>query len=87
MSEREKLLRQLSGAMFAALEMQLFLDTHKNDKEALKSFKEYVARAEKCKAEYIQRFGPITANDVYGDTRYEWLDAPWPWETEKEANR
>lgn len=87
MSEREKLLRQLSGAMFAAFEMQLFLDTHKNDKEALKSFKEYVTRAEKYKAEYIQRFGPITANDIYGDTRYEWLDAPWPWESEKEANK
>lgn len=87
MNEQEKLLRQLSGAMFAALEMQLYLDTHKNDKEALKSFREYTAQATKLKSEYEQKFGPITADDLYGDTSFEWTNAPWPWETEKEAKK
>lgn len=84
MSEREKLLKKLSGAMFSALEMQLFLDTHKNNKEALKSFKEYSDLAAKYKKEYEERFGPITPNDAYGDTTFTWVNAPWPWETEKE---
>ena len=87
MSERENLLKKLSGAMFAAFEMQLYWDTHKHDTEAFKSFKEYSQIAKKCKEEYVERFGPLTANDIYGDTRYEWLDAPWPWDNSKEANK
>lgn len=87
MSEREKLMRKLSGAMFAALEMQLFLDTHKDNKEALKSFKEYSALAAKYKAEYEANFGPLTPADTYGDTSFQWVNAPWPWETAKEGNK
>ncbi len=87
LNEREMLLRKLSGAMFAAFEMQLFLDTHKNNKEALKSFKEYTLEAEKLKSEYERNFGPLTPQDTYGDLTYRWVNAPWPWETEKEAKK
>ena len=73
--------------MFAALEMQLFLDTHKNNKDALKSFREYSEQASKLKAEYEAKYGPITPNDAYGDLSYEWVNAPWPWENEKGANK
>ncbi len=85
MNEREELLRKLSGAGFAAFEMQLFLDTHKSNSEALKSMKEYDTVARTYRKEFEQKFGPLTANDLYGNTTYEWLNAPWPWENESEA--
>lgn len=86
MNEKEKLLRLLSGTMFAAFETQLFLDTHKDNKEALKSFREYTTQAAKLKDEYEEKFGPLTSSDLYGDTRFEWTNSPWPWETEKEVD-
>lgn len=87
MSEREQLLKKLSGAQFAALEMQLFLDTHKNDKRAFESMKEYQRQAASYKKEFEENFGPLSANDPFGNTEFEWLNAPWPWETESEAKK
>ena len=87
MSDREKLLKKLSGAQFAALEMQLYLDTHKNDTAAFKSMQEYLQKAKEYRAEYEARFGTLTARDLYGDTDFNWLNAPWPWENESEAKK
>ena len=87
MSDREKLLKKLSGAQFAALEMQLYLDTHKNDVVAFKSMQEYLREAAEYRREYEERFGPIAARDLYGDTDFTWLNAPWPWENESEAKK
>ncbi len=85
MSDREKLLKKLSGAQFAAYEMQLYLDTHKKDRKALRSMAEYLDKAKMYKKEYEEKYGPLTADDIYGDTRFKWVNAPWPWENEKEA--
>ncbi len=87
MSEREKLLKKLSGAQFAALEMQLYLDTHKNDSAAFKSMQDYLRQAAEYKKEYEARFGPLLAKDLYGDTDFAWLNTPWPWENESEAKK
>lgn len=85
MSERERLMKKLSGAQFAALEMQLYLDTHKDDKTALESLRGYQAEAMKLKREYEEKFGPLTPYDPFGDCEYRWLNPPWPWENESEA--
>ena len=87
MSEREKLLKKLSGAQFAALEMQLYLDTHKKDHIALSRMQDYLREAAEYRKMYEEKYGPLTANDVFGDTRFEWLNAPWPWENESEARK
>lgn len=87
MNERELLMKKLSGAGFAALEMQLYLDTHKNDVSAFKSMQEYLKMAKEYRAEYEQNFGTLTARDLYGDTDFDWLNAPWPWENESEAKK
>lgn len=84
MTEREQLMKKLSGAQFAALEMQLQLDTHKEDTRALESLKEYQAEAMEYKNEYQQKFGPLSVTDPFGDCEYRWTNPPWPWETESE---
>lgn len=85
MSEREMLLRRLSSTQFAAWEMHIFLDTHPNDRAAMQSLKKYDERAAALKAEYEKQFGPLTASDIYGDTGFEWVNGPWPWENPMEA--
>lgn len=87
MSERQTLLKKLSGAQFAALEMQLYLDTHKHDHTAFARMQEYLREAAEYRKIYEGKYGPLAARDIFGDTSFEWLNAPWPWEHESEANK
>ncbi|MBR4867651.1 MAG: spore coat protein CotJB [Clostridia bacterium] len=83
MSERESLLRRISVARFAAWELHIYLDTHPHDKQALKKFEEYQTKANQLTAEYERKYGPLTANDVYGDSSWQWIHSPWPWECQE----
>ena len=83
-SEREKLLNMFSAAQFAVWETHIFLDTHPNNVEAMKKLKEFKEKAKNLRMQYEEKFGSITADDLYGNYRTQWLNDPWPWE--KEAN-
>ncbi len=80
MSSREALLRKISVARFAAWELHIYLDTHPNDKSALSKFQQYQKKANELTAEFEEKFGPLTANDEYGDSSWKWIQSPWPWE-------
>ncbi len=81
-NDKEMLLRRLSSAQFAAWEMHMYLDTHPNDRSALMSMQKYEEKARALKKEYEKRFGPLSPFDMYGDTRFEWVKDPWPWDVE-----
>lgn len=83
MTEREILLKKISTYQFAALDLQLFLDTHKNDAKTLEKMKEYQKLAEPLIKEFEEKYGPLTksANDR---NNWQWIKAPWPWESEEE---
>ena len=76
---REKLLKRLSSAQFAMYELRLFLDTHKDDSEALKMYEKYQSKFDVLKKEYEEQFGPLTLNGLNSD---DWLKDPWPWEAQ-----
>ena len=86
MSEREKLLRRLSAAQFAAWELNIFLDTHPNNPEAIARYKAYKRTARELMAQFESKFGPLEAQNIYGDARFEWVNNPWPWEIEGECD-
>lgn len=79
----ESLLKELSAAQFAALEMNMYLDTHANDSKAFSLFKKYSRAANELRERYEREYGPLTVRDVYGSSSYDWIDSPWPWENEK----
>ena len=83
---RAELLRRLSEAQFAAWETHLFLDTHPDDAAAMKNMATYQKAARQLMEEFEKTYGPLTARDLYGDTRFEWLNSPWPWDLDKEAD-
>ena len=73
-------LTELQCMAFALQELALYLDTHRDDKEALELYKMYQKANEKARATYEEKCGPLThMSPVRGD-RYAWLDDPWPWE-------
>lgn len=83
---RDELLRKLSEAQFAAWETHLFLDTHPDDEAARKNLADYRQAARRLMEEFEKTYGPLTTRDPYGDTRFEWLNSPWPWDLTKEAD-
>jgi len=86
MSQREALLKKLSMACFAAWELQIYLDTHPNDARAQNRYNQYKATAKQLTDEFEEKYGPLTAGDTYGDSSWEWINSPWPWECQ-EVNR
>ena len=71
---------ELQTLGFAINELALYLDTHRNDREALETYRAYQAMYEQCRAKFLETRGPM--NHMSPDTSqdYRWLDDPWPWE-------
>lgn len=65
---------------FAARELQLYLDTHPEDKEAFALLKRTLAFREKALGNYTENCGPLRLEDMGQEDRYTWLNSPWPWE-------
>ena len=81
---RTELLKQIQCYNFAAYDMLLYLDSHKDDKKAFKMFQSLVKKTNELKAQYEQAFGPLSQFTAAEQDCFNWLDEPWPWE--KEAN-
>ena len=87
MNDREKLLKRLSAAQFAAWEVHLYLDTHTEDTAAIAAFNQYKKRAMELSEEFTRKYGELTAGENTNPNSWEWLNSPWPWETTKEGER
>lgn len=73
------LLRAIQMYDFYLYELNLYLDTHPNDRQALALFKKYTALKRSAYETYIEKYGPITATQSSGET-FNWVNDPWPWE-------
>lgn len=76
-------LTQLQALGFAVQELALYLDTHRDDREALELYRNYQQLLQKGREEYQKRFGPLTHAAPQTSEDYQWLDDPWPWEFTK----
>ena len=72
-------LTELQVLAFAINELGLYLDTHRDDAEALQMYRTYQKLYTEGKEKYEQEYGPLNHMSVAGD-EYRWLDDPWPWE-------
>ena len=78
---------ELQALQFVLVELGLYLDTHKNDREAFNLYKQYAKLAEEGKARYVAMYGPLLQWDVARDDAYTWLNDPWPWEYKEGGKR
>ena len=72
---------ELMALGFAITELGLYLDTHKDDKEALALYVDYVNLAKEGRKRYEAAYGPLQQTAVT-EAGYTWLNEPWPWEME-----
>lgn len=71
---------ELQALYFAIVDLAQYLDTHRDDAEALEQYRAYQNMYDACKKKYEAQYGPM--NHAYSDNcqNYRWLDDPWPWE-------
>lgn len=71
---------ELQVLAFAIQELALYLDTHRDDEEALELYRSYQEIYHKCMKEYSENYGPLNHRTPATGESYRWLDDPWPWE-------
>ena len=73
---------ELQAMAFAIQELALYLDTHRDDAEALAVYRHYQKKYEEAKTAYTKMCGPMNHYSL-AEGPYSWLDDPWPWEYAK----
>ena len=71
---------ELQVLSFALQELALYLDTHRDDREALELYQQYQQLHHNCTMQYGERFSPMNHKMPTTGNQYRWLDDPWPWE-------
>ncbi len=72
--------KNLAQAGIMVYDIQLYLDTHPDDIQALDAFAEYKAAYDVAKRDYENTYGPLTASSSSARDYFEWVNGPWPWE-------
>ena len=79
-----KELTALMESGFAALDLQLYIDTHPDDTEAIAVYNECVHAYEQARAAFEKARGPLYSFiSESNPARFSWVDTPWPWENEE----
>lgn len=77
----DKLIR-IQEMEFVALELNLYLDTHPEDKDAVNDYNCAAENLEILKREYESECGPLFnfgfSENLCND--WQWIEGPWPWE-------
>lgn len=80
-------LHELQALAFAIQELALYLDTHRQDLEALELYRAYQELYHRGKETYENEFGPLTHMGEGAWDHYRWLEDPWPWDYEPRKDR
>lgn len=73
-------LGELMALDFVVKELNLYLDTHKDDTEAFRMLQSTLALYEEGKMRYVQKYGPLTIRDMKYADSFTWICDPWPWD-------
>lgn len=76
------MLSKIQEIEFIAIELNLYLDTHPCDAEALNDFNCAVESARKLVRKYESEYGPLYNFGISQncEDEWQWIQNPWPWE-------
>ncbi len=82
-----ELLKKIAEINFAITDLNLFLDTHPSNSEALELFKQLSATYGSLVFDYEKKFGPLTASSSNNPNYFSWVsdEYKWPWQKGCEA--
>ena len=72
-----ELLHEIQQVDFALVELNLYLNTHPMDQQAIMQFNELVQRSQMLKKNFesMRNFG-----ESFSPTPWSWSNTPWPWQ-------
>jgi len=73
-------LGEIMALDFMVKELNLYLDTHKDDADAFELLQNTIILSNECREKYVKEYGPICIKDLEKAKSYNWLKSPWPWE-------
>lgn len=71
---------ELMAIDFVVDELELYLDTHTEDKEAFIMYQAFLSLKKEAHERYVNHYGPVQQCDMLGLNDYTWLSDPWPWD-------
>jgi len=76
-----QLLRRLQELDFVLVELNLYLDTHPHDAQAIEQYNQTAQQRWEVAQEFESRYGPLmNFGHSYSDYPWQWKEAPWPWQ-------
>ena len=79
--ERKALLNEIGKIDFVLVELNLYLDTHPFDQQALANIRQFQRMKKQPMQEYAQNYGPLTRDCLDdNDREWKWALQDWPWE-------
>ncbi len=80
-NEREELMNAVQVYGFALKDLNLYLDLHKNDQQALSLYRKYLNDYKSAINAYENKYGPLNlTSETLGTNPWSWIQGPWPWE-------
>ncbi|SMB92556.1 spore coat protein JB [Desulfonispora thiosulfatigenes DSM 11270] len=78
---RKELLRKLQELEFAAVDINLYLDTHPENQQALMDYNSISQQLLEHKQIFEMNYGPLI-NFGFSPSKYPWawVNEPWPWQ-------
>lgn len=74
-------LEEIQAIDFVLVELNLYLDTHPQDFEAIKQYNETSLKSMELKHNFEQQFGPLMHfGKSYSSYPWAWNETPWPWQ-------
>ena len=80
MNDQAKLLTEIDSLCFALIDLNLYLDVNRDDKDIIKLYNQYLNKKNNLLDIYQKKYGPITLNMENINNTWDWINSPWPWE-------
>lgn len=80
-NEKMSHLYKIQELAFAAHDINLYLDMHPNDTNAINLYNNYNTEAKRLTLDYEKKYGPIdlSFDEGLSMTPWSWINEPWPW--------
>ena len=76
-----RLMEDLQTIDFVVVELNLYLDTHPDDLEALKQYNTFAQQSQTLRLSIEEKYGPIQGfGNSFSTYPWAWIEPPWPWQ-------
>lgn len=77
---RDELLQRLTALDFYIIDLNLYLNTHPDDRDAISNYNDMVVKARELRDQYEEKYGMLMATMSQSNYPWQWIDDPWPWQ-------